>query len=146
MEDLYERYHGLGPDLGAGLGKPTRRSASGGIHAWHWGVGLAAGRWCREAPRAGLGDPLGASALARRLVAAAGPIRWAGIKGLRFGPAGAVETPWGAGKWGTLQADPNMLFLDFMGQQHLVNETRWPELLSIRCGDLEKVVIKVEGG
>ena len=51
MEDVFEHYHGLGPDLGGGEGKPTKRSASGGMNAWHWGVGLKAGKSCREARR-----------------------------------------------------------------------------------------------
>ena len=150
MQDVYEHYHGggapvAGVDLGGGEGKHSPRFADGGLGAWHWGVGLRKGRWCREAPRARRGTGLERSKLGQRLIAASGPITWAGIKSLGFSAGGALSTPWGAGSWGVLRDDAEVLFVDFMGQQHLINETRWPELQSIRCGDLEKVIIKVAG-
>ena len=33
MQDVFERYHGLGPDLGAGYGLPSPRSSAGGLKA-----------------------------------------------------------------------------------------------------------------
>jgi len=64
----------------------------------------------------------------------------------RFEPGGVFSTPWGPGSWGTLTTDTfqETVYADFGGHQHLINETRWPELLSIRCGDLEKVKLLVE--
>ena len=102
MEDAFALYYGLGPDLGNGVGKPTKRAPHGGVHAWHWGVGLKAGKWCREAPRV-RGAPN--SALGARLVAAGGKASWAGIKGLQFDKSGALSTPWGPGTWGALKRE-----------------------------------------
>ena len=50
MQDIFARYHGIGPDLGAGVGRDTPRASQGGMLAWHWGVGLKSGRACSEAP------------------------------------------------------------------------------------------------
>lgn len=101
MQDVFERYHGLGPDLGGGLGKPTPRSKDGGLDAWHWGVGLKAGRWCRELKRYRHGERLTQSKLGQRLLREAGNgVSWAGIKSLQFRAGGVVTTPWGSGSWG----------------------------------------------
>ena len=147
MEDAFALYYGLGPDLGNGVGKPTKRAPHGGVHAWHWGVGLKAGKWCREAPRV-RGAPN--SALGARLVAAGGKASWAGIKGLQFDKSGALSTPWGAGTWGALKRegappDEDLLFADFIGQQHAVSlhPEGWPKLLSSRCADFENVTVTV---
>merc|ERR1719291_680891 len=83
MQDIHQKYHGVGPDLGSGAGKPSPRAIDGGLHAWHWGVGLVKGRWCREAPHRRPGD-MGTSKLAQKLMAVTGQIKWAGITGLRF--------------------------------------------------------------
>ncbi|EOD32472.1 hypothetical protein EMIHUDRAFT_418156 [Emiliania huxleyi CCMP1516] len=152
MEDAFARYHGAAPDvdLGNGLGRPTKRAAQGGIHAWHWGVGLKAGKWCREAPRV-RGAP--GSALGGRLVAAGGRATWSGISGLHFHAGGALDTPWGSGSWGTLKKPgaehEDLLFADFIGQQHVVgpHADGWPRLTSTRCADFENVTVVVhEGG
>ena len=77
MEDAFEKYWGVAPgvDLGNGAGHSTKRAATGGLHAWHWGVGLKAGKSCREAQRRrGGGD----SALAARV--AGRRATWSGIK------------------------------------------------------------------
>ena len=149
MQDIFARYHGIGPDLGAGVGRDTARASQGGMLAWHWGVGLKSGRACSEAPRMPLGQGLDASALARRVTGL--EATWAGIKGLRFGAGGRLTTPWGGGQWGRLREpfppDNDTLFADFMGQQHLLtlpSEAAWPALASVRCGDSEKVVVKVQ--
>ena len=152
MEDAFARYHGAAPDvdLGNGLGQPTKRAAQGGIHAWHWGVGLKAGKWCREAPRV-RGAP--GSTLGGRLVAAGGRATWSGISGLHFHAGGALDTPWGSGSWGTLKKPgaehEDLLFADFIGQQHVVgpHADGWPRLTSTRCADFENVTVVVhEGG
>ena len=149
MQDIFARYHGIGPDLGAGVGRDTARASQGGMLAWHWGVGLKSGRACSEAPRMPLGQGLDTSALARRVTGL--EATWAGIKGLRFGAGGRLTTPWGGGQWGRLREpfppDNDTLFADFMGQQHLLtlpSEAAWPALASVRCGDSEKVVVKVQ--
>ena len=146
MEDVFERYHGAGPDvnLGNGVGKPTKRAALGGLWAWHWGVGLKAGKACREAARQ---RGAGHSPLAKRLVSAGGRARWSGIKGLKFADGGALETPWGGGTWGRLgDGKEDVLFADFIGQQHAVrlHAEGWPKLVSMRCADFENVTVTVE--
>ena len=149
MQDIFARYHGIGPDLGNGVGHDTTRASQGGMLAWHYGVGLKSGRACREAPRMAAGQGLDGSALARRITGFGAS--WAGIKGLRFGAGGQLTTPWGGGQWGRLREpfppDNDTLFVDFMGQQHLVTlpaEAAWPALASVRCGDSEKVVVKIQ--
>ena len=149
MQDIFARYHGIGPDLGAGVGHDTTRASQGGILAWHYGVGLKSGRPCSEAPRMAVGQGLDGSALARRVTGLGAS--WAGIKGLHFGAGGRLTTPWGGGQWGRLRdpfpPDNDTLFVDFMGQQHLLTlptEAAWPALASVRCGDSEKVVVKVQ--
>ena len=152
MEDVFERYHGVQPgvSLGGGAGKPTPRSADGGVHAWHWGVGLLKGKWCREAKRLRSGQGLEGSPLAQKLVQAtqgSKVIKWAGIKGLGFRPGGALQTPWGGGTWGRMEVvGPGgaELYADFMGQQHVLADAGWPTVRSTRCGDLENVTITVE--
>ena len=152
MEDVFERYHGVQPgvSLGGGAGKPTPRSADGGVHAWHWGVGLLKGKWCREAKRLRSGQGLEGSPLAQKLVQAtqgSKVIKWAGIKGLGFRPGGALQTPWGGGTWGRMEVvGPGgaELYADFMGQQHVLADAGWPKVRSTRCGDLENVTITVE--
>lgn len=143
MEDVFATYHGIGPDadLGAGLGKPTKRNASGGMRAWHWGVGLKAGKACREATRL---RGAGSSALAERIVAAGGKAKWSGIKGLTFSSSGSLDTPWGGGTWGRVPSEPgDTLFMDFIGQQHVarLSPNGWPELISTRCADFENVTV-----
>lgn len=149
MEDVFERYLGVGADvnLGNGDGRPTKRSAQGGLHAWHWGVGLKAGKACREATRRRGGD---GSALADRVRRAGGDALWAGIKGLKFVDGGTLQTPWGPGAWGRLgDGKEDTLFADFIGQQHLVRlhpVEGWPKLQSMRCADFENVTVTVVGG
>ena len=147
MEDVFERYHGIGPDadLGNGVGKPTRRNATGGMRAWHWGVGLKAGKACREAKRApgGSGSPLG-----ERLRQAGGKAKWSGISGLTFQQGGGLLTPWGMGSWGRVTSEPaaaDVLFADFIGQQHMMrlSPAGWPTLVSTRCADFENVTVTV---
>lgn len=156
MEDVFERYHGLGTplgqpvaDLGNGEGKPTKRSPKGGLYAWHWGVGLKAGKFCREATRERGG---GRSELAGRITSAGGSATWSGIKGLAFRSNGMLETPWGSGSWGVLRGcgaacstQPDQLFADFIGQQHVVtlHKDGWPKLNSMRCADFENVTVVV---
>ena len=145
MEDVFEMYHGIDPDadLGNGLGKPTKRSASGGMRAWHWGVGLKAGKSCREAARQRGG---GSSALAERILAGGGNAKWSGIKGLTFHTGGMLTTPWGAGQWGRVPSMPgDTLFMDFIGQQHVarLSPKGWPELISTRCADFENVTVTI---
>ena len=149
MQDIFARYHGIGPDLGAGVGHDTTRASQGGMLVWHYGVGLKSGRPCSEAPRMAAGQGLDGSALARRVTGLGAS--WAGIKGLHFGAGGRLTTPWGGGQWGRLRdpfpPDNDTLFVDFMGQQHLLTlptEAAWPALASVRCGDSEKVVVKVQ--
>ena len=37
-----------------------------------------------------------------------------------------------------------IVFADFMGQQHIVTDRgRWPELVSTRCADMENVTLRV---
>jgi len=148
MEDVFERYHGLGPDLGNGVGKPTKRSANGGLYAWHWGVGLTAGKACREAAR----DRGAHSELTKRILAAGGSATWSGIKGLNFRSGGMLDTPWGVGSWGVLRGcgvacstQTDQLFADFIGQQHMVtlHKDGWPKLNSMRCADFENVTVVV---
>ena len=144
MQDVFSHYHGLSPDLDAGAGHDTPRAAQGGMLAWHFGVGLKSGRACREAPRMAAGQGLDGSTLAGRIKGR--EATWAGIKGLRFDRGGRLTTPWGGGSWGRLRDDLETIFVDFMGQQHLLtlsNETAWPALASVRCGDSEKVVVKI---
>ncbi len=143
MQDAYQRWHGLGPDLGRGPGKPTARAAAGGLHAWHWGVGLKAGKACREAKR-DRGMTAG-SKLAERLASAGGRLSWGGVKGVEFKPGGGLGTPWGAGSWGTLHNDRETLFADFAGQQHLItpHPDGWPRLRSKRCADAQNVTLNV---
>lgn len=149
MEDAFEFYHGIGPDLGNGVGQPTKRSKAGGLYAWHWGVGLKAGKACRDAQRTRGG---GSSELAQRIQQAGGTAKWSGIRGLRFHDGGALETPWGSGTWGVLRgcgaacgASPDQLFADFIGQQHVVTLSKdgWPKLNSMRCADFENVTVTI---
>ena len=145
MEDVFQKYHGIGPDadLGNGLGKPTKRNATGGLRAWHWGVGLKAGKACREASRVRGG--CGSSALAERLRGKRA--KWSGISGLQFMDGGMLQTPWGAGQWGRVTSFPgDVLYADFIGQQHLVRlePGGWPKLVSTRCADFENVTVTVE--
>ena len=118
------------------------------MYAWHWGVGLKAGKSCREAKRErGAGE----SALGQRILKAGGAAKWAGIKGLSFTSHGVLSTPWGSGSWGRAigQGPADTLFADFIGQQHLVrlHADGWPKLLSTRCADFENVTITIlEGG
>jgi hypothetical protein len=79
MEDVFQHFYGAADDvdLGAGLGLPTKRNASGGLYAWHWGVGLKAGKACREASRT---PGASGSSLAERIQAAGGKAVWSGIK------------------------------------------------------------------
>ena len=145
MEDVFEYYYGVDPeaDLGAGRGLPTKRSTQGGLYAWHWGVGLKAGKACREATRQRGG---GTSALADKLRRAGGEATWSGIKGLKFRDGGVLETPWGAGSWGRMgDGAEDVLFADFIGQQHAVrvHPLGWPKLLSTRCADFENVTVVV---
>ena len=79
MEDVFQPFYGAADDddLGAGLGLPTKRNASGGLYAWHWGVGLKAGKACREASRT---PGASGSSLAERIQAAGGKAVWSGIK------------------------------------------------------------------
>ena len=120
------------------------------MHAWHWGVGLLKGKWCREAKRLRSGQGLEGSPLAQKLVQAtqgSKEIKWAGIKGLGFRPGGALQTPWGGGTWGRMEVvGPGgaELYADFMGQQHVLADAGWPKVRSTRCGDLENVTITVE--
>jgi hypothetical protein len=148
MEDVFQKYHGLGDDvdLGAGLGRPTKRHAQGGLYAWHWGVGLKAGKSCREAARV-RGDD-GASALASKVTRSGGVATWSGMKGLTFGGRGSLTTPWGSGSWGRLRDDPEKLFADFIGQQHVMSLHRdgWPKMVSMRCADFENVTVVFAGG
>jgi hypothetical protein len=150
MEDAFERYHGLGPDLGNGIGMSTKRAKAGGLYAWHWGVGLKAGKACRDASRS---RDVRGSDLAERIRKAGGALKWAGIKGLRFRDGGMLETPWGPGQWGVLRGcgpacGPNadQLFADFIGQQHVVtlHKDGWPKLNSLRCADFENVTLVVD--
>lgn len=131
----------MGPDLGAGKGKDTPRASQGGMLAWHWGVGLKSGLKCSQAPRMPPGASLDGSKLGSRL--AGSEATWAGIKGMRFDRGGRLQTPWGGGQWGRLRDTPETLFVDFMGQQHVITEDAWPALASQRCGDGEKVKVVV---
>ena len=138
---------GIGPDvdLGAGVGKSTKRAAQGGLHAWHWGVGLKAGKACREAARSRGAD---GSQLGERLQRAGGQATWAGIKGLHFQSGGTLSTPWGGGTWGRMRlggGGEDLLYADFIGQQHMVraHADGWPKLMSMRCADFENVTIVV---
>ena len=146
MEDVFERYHGIGMDvdLGNGVGQSTKRFASGGMYAWHWGVGLKAGKSCREARRQRGGD---GSALAARIKKAGGQAKWSGIKGLSFREGGALDTPWGVGSWGRVPSMAgDVLFADFIGQQHVMRldeKEGWPKLISTRCADFENVTVVV---
>ena len=72
------------------------------------------------------------------------------VKGLQFEKSGTMTTPWGAGTWGALKregapADEDLLFADFIGQQHAVSlhAEGWPKLLSTRCADFENVTVMV---
>ena len=141
MQDIFVRYHGLGPDLGSGKGRDTPRASQGGILAWHFGVGLKSGRKCSEAPRLAAGQGLEASKLGSLVVGR--DATWAGHKGMRFDRGGRLQTPWGGGFWGRLRDTPETLFVDFMGQQHVIKDDAWPTLASVRCGDGEKVVVEI---
>ena len=148
MQDVFVRYHGVadGVDLGGGKGKDTPRASQGGMLAWHFGVGLKSGKACREAPRMPAGQGLDGSKLGAKLLGKGAT--WAGIKGMTFSSGGGLRTPWGGGTWGRLRDAPETLFVDFMGQQHTLSEDAargdaWPTLTSNRCGDSEKVTIKV---
>ena len=136
-------------DLGAGVGQPTKRWKAGGLYAWHWGVGLKAGKACREAPRVrGHASDSGASALASRVLRAGGRAKWSGITGLSFSESGGLTTPWGGGSWGWLRDEREVLFADFIGQQHVLrlHADGWPKLLSTRCADFENVTVTVLEG
>ena len=98
------------------MGRPTKRSGAGGLRAWHWGVGLKAGKACRESPRESGVPPTGRSALVDRLRAAGGEVRWAGIKGVVFRESGALSTPWAAG---TLTSDGGHFYIGRRALLHM---------------------------
>lgn len=82
--------------------------------------------------------PPAAAQLARRVLAA-GAARWGAVKGMRFEPRGALQTPWNRGTWGVLPDRPSTLFADFGGAQHELAFEAWPEFTSTRCSDGEVV-------
>ena len=114
----------------------TKRAPHGGARmALGRGPG---GKWCREARRVGRPN----SALGARLVAAGGKAS-AGIKE-PVRQEGALSTPWGPGTWRRERVPPeDLLFADFIGQQHVSPIEGWPKLLSSRCADFENVTVTV---
>lgn len=72
------------------------------------------------------------------------PWQWADSPAqLTFNPdgiQGALMTPWGEGRWGSLPRQPGLLWANFAHRSHIV----WvmgARLLSHRCGDNETVVV-----
>ena len=84
----------------------------------------------------------------RALPSAGGQAKWAGISGLTFGRSGDLATPWGGGSWGRVPSMAgDVLFADFIGQQHVVRlaPQGWPVLISTRCADFENVTVTMLG-
>lgn len=82
--------------------------------------------------------PAPSGSLSSQLAISHGPWRWAGSQAaLTFdkdGLRGALETPWGDGRWG--EASPGLLWADWSGRTHLLR-VRASLLSSYRCGDGE---------
>ena len=82
--------------------------------------------------------PAPSGSLSSQLAVSHGPWRWAGSEAaLTFdkdGLRGALETPWGDGRWG--EASPGLLWADWSGRTHLLR-VRASLLSSHRCGDGE---------
>ena len=82
--------------------------------------------------------PAPSGSLSSQLAISHGPWRWAGSQAaLTFdkdGLRGALETPWGDGRWG--EASPGLLWADWSSRTHLLR-VRASLLSSYRCGDGE---------
>jgi hypothetical protein len=63
---------------------------------------------------------------------------------LEFDPdgiVGALSTPWGEGRWGSLPRQPSVLWADFASRSHLL-WVRGCSLVSHRCQDNETVLVQ----
>jgi hypothetical protein len=84
-------------------------------------------------------------ALSARLAVELSPWVWADSPAkLSFDPddlTGALATPWGEGRWGSLPRHPNVLWATFAGRTHLLL-VRGCTLLSHRCEDNQSVVVR----
>lgn len=82
--------------------------------------------------------PAPSRALSSRLVVRLSPYRWAlSPADLEFDPdgvVGALTTPWGSGRWGSIRGQPATLWAHFAGRTHLLR-VHGNSLTSHRCAD-----------
>ena len=87
--------------------------------------------------------PAPAGSLAARWLVSAGPWRWDGSAAatLKFDASGALETPWGTGRWGPSDFANGVNWADWSGRTHtLALAADGRTLASRRCGDGDALV------
>ncbi|KAL1522438.1 hypothetical protein AB1Y20_017426 [Prymnesium parvum] len=86
--------------------------------------------------------PAGVRSLAAEIVVRLSPWRWGGSPALlTFNPDGidgALETPWGEGRWGPMPNKPAVLWATFSSRTHMLR-VHGALLESFRCGDNDTV-------
>lgn len=146
-------YHPEKPQRMVDIFKHYQQGQRGVLERWNGGEGLKVSNECkfkgvRPDSAEGQGDPLVAAVLA------AGKAAWGGVRWMRFGADGALQTPWGTGTWGGVPgaAFGRQVWLDFFGNtRHLLKlEGELPatagtafSLTSTRCTDGDAVKVEV---
>ena len=125
----------------------TQRSASGATRSG--AASLSSRRLsaiCRSLAPAVAVRPAPLAAFSSRLVVELSPWYWAAAasQSLAFDPdgiTGALSTPWGEGRWGSLPRHPAVLWASFASRDHLL-WVRGSSLISHRCSDNETVTVR----